>query len=403
MFQNIKDQLGSLFLFSAIGMLMIGLIFLGQHYSYTKQPLTEEQQSLTEEQENIKDEQEDGGGQGDKSDNNEINENDEVALIGDVYSLQVYRIDETSWIQLDELVEEVKGTFEWDETNGVIQMELFGIPFGLVKGVPVVERNGIYLPYHLTPLFMDKKVYLPLSFLEAGLDVELSMNQENQYASFTVDPEVEEAFAGFGEAAVQLEELSTDDVIDYLSFLSIPVSEALISTRASHLPGAPRSYRNGYHEGIDWYSGSSGRIIDLNTPVVSVADGVVVRADVDYVEMERDEREEYLSWSSQLDDTPTFILDKLRGRSVWIQYDQGVMIRFVHLSRIKEGIAVGDRIRSGDTLGYIGNSGTSFAINGDEYGGLHLHTDLLVYGELFWKYMKGPDEVRRALEKIFQE
>lgn len=399
MFRDIRDQLGSFFLFSIIGVLMIGLIFLGQHFPFTEQPLSEEQQNLEDEQRNEQRNEENKGTN--PTDDSQNNENDEIAPVGDVYSLHVYRIDEESWLQLDELVKELKGALEWDEINGVIKMELFDIPFVWVKGVPVVERNGIYLPYKLRPLILNEQVYLPLSFLEAGLDVQLSMDQERQQASFAVDPLVEEAFAGFSEKSIQLEELSADHVIDYLSFLSSPVPGASISTRESHLPGAPRAYRNGYHEGIDWYSGTSGRVIDINTPIVSVADGVVVRADVDYVEMEREEREEYLSWSGQLTDTPTFILDKLRGRSVWVQYDHGVMVRFVHLSRIEEGIAVGERIQRGDTLGYVGNSGTSFAINGDEHGGLHLHADLLVYGELFWNYMNDSAEVRRVLEEIF--
>jgi murein DD-endopeptidase MepM/ murein hydrolase activator NlpD len=403
MFRDIRDQLGSFFLFSIIGALMIGLIFLGQHYSFTEQPLSEEQQNLEDGQneQNEQNEQRDEDSKGTSpTDNGQINDDDEIAP---VYSQDVYQIDEEAWLQLDELVEELKGTHEWDQINGVLQMELFDIPFVWVKDVPVVERNGVYLPYKLKPLIMDEQVYLPLSFLEDGLDVQLSMDQERKKASFTVDPLVEETFAGFSEKPIQLEELSAEDMIDYLSFLASPVPGASISTKESHLPGAPRTYRNGYHEGIDWYSGTSGLTIDINTPIVSVADGVVVRADVDYVEMERDEREGYLSWSGQLTDTPTFILDKLRGRSVWVQYDHGVMVRFVHLSRIEEGIAVGERVQRGDILGYVGNSGTSFAINGDEHGGLHLHADLLVYGELFWRHMDGSDEVRRVLEEIFQE
>ena len=83
-------------------------------------------------------------------------------------------------------------------------------------------------------------------------------------------------------------------LIDYLSFLDTPIQGARVSTKDSHLPGAPRPYRNGVHEGLDYFSWTSRISIDSRTPVIAVADGVVVRADHDYQEMSEAERNRYL-------------------------------------------------------------------------------------------------------------
>jgi murein DD-endopeptidase MepM/ murein hydrolase activator NlpD len=411
MFRGAKDQLGGFILLSILGLLMFGLIFMDQQFSATKNQQPEDQQQTEDYKEGRNDgdphqEETEGDIEGSTEDNTKNtvgNENDKTPGIGDLYQLHIQQFEEDSWIQLEELISKTDGSYEIDVTNGVIHMELFGIPFVWVKDVPVVERNGLYLPYQIKPLFKDEQVFIPLDFLTYGLDLELDVAQDLQQVTFRVNPEAEDVFAELSTRPIQLENLTVDEVIDYLSFLTSPVTEASISTRESHLPGARRAYRNGYHEGIDWYSGTSGRKIDLNTPVISVADGIVVRVDHDYVEMEREEREGFLTRSSHLNSTPTFILDNLRGRSVWVQYDQGVMVRYVHLSRVEESIAVGQKVKRGDTLGYVGNSGTSFAIDGDKHGGLHLHADLLIYGELFWEYIDQPDQVRHVLEMVFHE
>jgi murein DD-endopeptidase MepM/ murein hydrolase activator NlpD len=423
MFKDIKDQLGGFILLGILGLLMMALIFMDLRFSSDRDQ-TEGQQQVEEgasdhtqeeqgsEGSDDKPSQHGGNSGGDISESNgdQHNENesdntgnntDETPVVGEQYKLQLHQVEGEFWVQLDELAMETNGNYEWDEINGVVTMELFNIPFILINGVPVVERNGLYLPHKMKPLFGEEDVYLPLDFLTYGLDIELEVEREIQQVSFIVGPEVEDVFAELSTKPVQLEELTVDEIINYLSFLTSPIPEASISTRTSHLPGARRAYRNGYHEGIDWYSGTTGRRIDLNTPVISMADGIVVRSDYDYVEMDREERQGYLSLSNELNDTPTFILDKLRGRSVWVQYDQGVTVRYVHLSKVGEGITVGTEVKRGDTLGYVGNSGTSFAIDGDEQGGLHLHMDLLIYGELFWQYIDQPSEVRRILESVF--
>ncbi|MDQ0340297.1 murein DD-endopeptidase MepM/ murein hydrolase activator NlpD [Caldalkalibacillus uzonensis] len=322
---------------------------------------------------------------------------------GEALTLDAELRDGEWWISARQLAEITQGSIEVDDLNGTVELDILGVPFFLIKEVTVVERNGLYLPYELEPLFTDEDVLLPAAFLTQALEAEYELLETDEKVQLWLDDEAIATFSQHGQTTSDLKALSADDLINYLSFLSNPIPGAQISTRESHLPGAPRPYRNGYHEGIDWYAGVTGIDIGLDTPVLSVADGIVVRADNDYVEMDLEERESYLSWAAQLSDTPTYILDKLRGRSVWVQYDHGVMIRYVHLSAVEEGIEVGKEVKRGDVLGYVGNSGTSFAVKGDEYGGLHLHADLLIYGELFWKHLDHLDEVRYVLEHIFQD
>jgi|GEM_PF-1991055 len=347
--------------------------------------------------------QKNGNVQEQKNQENQQSQSQQGPTSGDVYTLPIHQINKKWWIDLDDLVKETRGNYEIDPINGTVHLELFKIPFYMVKNVPVLERNGIYLPYELAPYFQDEKVFLPVEFIQYGLEVKPSIKNEEKKMTFKVSPPTQEVFSQMRKKETKLEDLSPKELIEYLSFLSNPIPGAQISTRESHLPGARREYRNGFHEGIDWYSGATGTNIGLDTAVRSVADGVVVRADVNYQEFTKEERDQNLMLAGQLEITPTYLLDRLRGRSVWVQYERGVMMRYAHLSKIEEGITVGKKVKKGEVLGYVGNSGTSFAVNNEIDGGLHLHADLLIYGELFWKYIHDPKAIREVLIHTFKD
>ena len=167
--------------------------------------------------------------------------------------------------------------------------------------------------------------------------------------------------------------------------MNSPIENASVSTEQSHLPGAPRDYRNGEHEGIDWYDHTSEAEISRDTPILGQAEGEVVRADHDFEDYEsHEERNDDLELADDIGFTPEYILDRLRGKQVWVQYEDGVMMRFAHLEEIPEDIQVGEDVDEETVIGYVGNSGTSDALDGGD-GGLHLHHDLLIYGELFWE------------------
>jgi murein DD-endopeptidase MepM/ murein hydrolase activator NlpD len=144
-----------------------------------------------------------------------------------------------------------------------------------------------------------------------------------------------------------------------------PVADATISSRAAHWPNAPRAYRNGTHEGFDFYGGaiSGTATIEYGTPIVAVADGVVLRADHDYVEL----TEAATTRSSPrpgVMSTPPEILDQLRGRQVWVEHVGGFVSRYAHLSDVPDDVQVGARVVQGQVVGLTGNSGTIEAATG---------------------------------------
>ena len=263
-----------------------------------------------------------------------------------------------------------------------------------------MERNGEYLPtdeiYLLTK--EDEKVYLPNTFIEQGLGLPITYSEST--IEFQWRGPVEKV--GGPPEEFDFENWNVEKMVEYLSFLKKPIKGAQVSTLSGHLPGAKRAYRNGFHEGIDWYDFASGGNINIETPVYAMANGVVVRVDHDFNDYRSViERNKDLKAAAVFGDTPEYILDRLRGRQVWVQYPNGVMNRFAHLSAIPDDIQVGDKVDAKTIIGYVGNSGTSGAINNDMTE-LHLHQDLLIYGELFWKPLN-QEEVREVLVRIFQE
>jgi len=155
----------------------------------------------------------------------------------------------------------------------------------------------------------------------------------------------------------------------------VPVEGATISSRPSHLPGAPRAYRNGTHQGFDFYNGTVSVAIEYGTPVRAVAAGRVIRADHDYVESTLEQYNDIIATAKRSLTTPPEILDKLRGRQVWIQHPGGFISRYAHLSAIPEAITVGVEVQQGQMIGEAGNSGTSEAAEGTREGP-HPHVEI---------------------------
>ena len=148
------------------------------------------------------------------------------------------------------------------------------------------------------------------------------------------------------------------------SMFLVPIDGATISSRASHLPGAPRAYRNGTHEGFDFYDGTVSVEIAYGTPQRAAASGVVIRADGDYVEHTPDEYEDLIARATGSLSTPPEVLDALRGRQVWIRHPGGFVTRYAHLSGVAEDVVEGSLVRQGQVIGYTGNSGTLEAAEG---------------------------------------
>lgn len=174
----------------------------------------------------------------------------------------------------------------------------------------------------------------------------------------------------------RLQELSTIPFDrNWPSGYIVPVEGATISSRASHLPGAPRAYRNGTHEGFDFYGGSVSVPIEYGTPIRAAAAGRVIRADHDYVEHTLDEYNQIIDTATRSLNTSPELLDALRGRQVWLEHAGGFITRYAHLSAIPEGITVGSEVAQGEIIGETGNSGTLEAAQGTK-DGPHPHVEI---------------------------
>jgi murein DD-endopeptidase MepM/ murein hydrolase activator NlpD len=164
-------------------------------------------------------------------------------------------------------------------------------------------------------------------------------------------------------------------------------------------PGDAREYRYGVHQGTDFYGVRKG------TPVYPVASGIILRVDWFYTPMPRAVRETLLercrevggtpgSFGVTLDPTYGDILDRLRGRQVWVYHGRNanrepVLSIYGHLDSV-ERLPVGTFVTTRQALGTVGNTGTSMegVSNSSE---VHLHLEILV-GANYWR-VRRDDEI----------
>ncbi len=181
-----------------------------------------------------------------------------------------------------------------------------------------------------------------------------------------------------------------------LTGFAFPIEGACLPSSDNLMPNAPREYRAGVHEGVDFYTGSC---VDVpqGAPVLAAKPGKVVRADAEFVEMTEAELNELLSRSLQQGYTDERALDRFRGRQVWVDHGNGVQTRYCHLNGIATGITQGAEVQAGQLLGYVGDSGTPEAVTapGTE---IHLHFEIRV-GDSFLGAGLPPDQVRTLYER----
>ena len=136
-----------------------------------------------------------------------------------------------------------------------------------------------------------------------------------------------------------------------------PVANGTLPKDRNLMPGASRDYRGGVHQGVDIYYHSGDSLVVCGDQVLNAAEGWVVRADTAWKVMTE---KEYISDTQRLKKDPDeTLLDRLRGRQVWIRTADGITIRYCHLYSVAPGIESGIRVSSGVMVGTIGNSGTA--------------------------------------------
>jgi murein DD-endopeptidase MepM/ murein hydrolase activator NlpD len=198
------------------------------------------------------------------------------------------------------------------------------------------------------------------------------------------------------------------DLLETLRGLQVPIEGAHVTSRDFQLPGAPRHYRLGVHEGADWYSNTVGVTVNRRTPVRAVADGVVIRALVDYQPLTAAQSAAWQAEVQRLGYTPDDVLDGYRGRQVWIDHGNGLVSRYAHLSSIAPGIVEGAVVTKGQVIAMVGNSGTPESVSSETID-VHLHLELWLddpstisgQGHYLGQFLR-PIEAREWWERILR-
>jgi murein DD-endopeptidase MepM/ murein hydrolase activator NlpD len=181
---------------------------------------------------------------------------------------------------------------------------------------------------------------------------------------------------------------------DVLRGFIFPIVGGCLPQGSQLMPNAPREYRGGTHEGVDFYNVDNCTPIDASTPVVAVKAGRIIRVDTSYRDPTPEEMADYLSKPND----PS-ALDKLRGRQVWIDHGAGVITRYCHLSGVA-GITVGAEVDAGDLVGYVGNSGTPESLQ-NPGAEMHLHFEVRV-GDGYLGKGQTTSEVRALYQALFR-
>ena len=187
---------------------------------------------------------------------------------------------------------------------------------------------------------------------------------------------------------------------DRLRGLRMPIASMGLPQRLNSLPAAPRQYRYGVHQGIDFYAWPGGVKVTTSTEVRAAHDGVVIRADWDYVNPTKSQMDNWLATCREEGYTPEDALDGFRGRQVWLNHGDGLITRYAHLSRIAAGLKVGDWVARGQVIGTVGNSGTPQSLY-DADGEIHLHFEIWLDGRYVGQYLSTV-EIRRLLSRVLR-
>jgi murein DD-endopeptidase MepM/ murein hydrolase activator NlpD len=179
----------------------------------------------------------------------------------------------------------------------------------------------------------------------------------------------------------------------------MPIEGACLPQSDRLMPNAPRDYRSGTHEGLDFYAVDNCAAIVKNTPALATKDGTVIRADHGYHELTPDELASANATIEAGNPDAFEVLDLFRGRQVWIDHGHGIVARYAHLDGIPPEIQVGVEVRRGDVVGFIGDSGTPESISSPDTE-VHLHWEFRV-GDTFLGAGLPPEEVRALYEALF--
>ena len=163
--------------------------------------------------------------------------------------------------------------------------------------------------------------------------------------------------------------------------------------------GAPREYRSGIHNGLDFNCSTHDHVVR------SAAAGQIIFVVNDYLDATPEDRDAVLAQTVPAFDTPFWTLANLYGNFVVIDHalnsgERAVTI-YAHLSDIDSQILPGVLVDGGTPLGFVGSSGTSTAAAGitNNDGSVHLHWELHINDRPIG-YLESPTDTQPLYEQI---
>jgi murein DD-endopeptidase MepM/ murein hydrolase activator NlpD len=165
------------------------------------------------------------------------------------------------------------------------------------------------------------------------------------------------------------------------------------------MPGAPREYRKGIHEGVDFYDSDNCAFVGLGTEVVAAKAGTVVRADGAYEDLTEESLAELEARVDEVGGSSEEIEDAFRGRQVWIEHADGLVTRYAHLAGIAEDLEVGMAVAQGELVAYVGESGTPESVR-EPGTQVHVHFEIRI-GESYLGAGLGADAARALYQAAF--
>lgn len=185
-----------------------------------------------------------------------------------------------------------------------------------------------------------------------------------------------------------------------LKVLHIPIRGASLPRHPGVFPGARRLYRHGVHQGLDFfYDSGSGASVYVDTPAVAAAAGKVIRADVNYRDMTPAEYSRIMSDCARQQYCSEANEDLFRGCQVWVDHGAGLVTKYAHLNKARSDLRVGMSVAAGETVGFIGYSGTGENVPG-RVKHPHLHFEIHLDGHYVGHGLT-PSETIAMYQKIF--
>jgi murein DD-endopeptidase MepM/ murein hydrolase activator NlpD len=181
---------------------------------------------------------------------------------------------------------------------------------------------------------------------------------------------------------------------------SWPIADGCLPEGDQLMPNAPREYRSGTHEGVDFYQYDNCAEITPQTPVLAAKDGVIERIDIEYTPLTQEEFDLATARIADGGANDFEVVDLFRGRQIWINHGNGILTRYAHLIAVTAGLEVGDEVAAGTVIAIVGDSGTPESLSnpGTE---IHLHFELRT-GDSYLAAGLSPEETRTLYQQLFE-